>query len=76
MNETQPVARYIARHNGYYPANPLEAFHCDFISNMCEPVINACSKWVSLLGGEKKAHYKKIVTEIIPGALKKVEKYF
>ena len=24
MNETQPLARYIARHNGYYPANPVE----------------------------------------------------
>lgn len=26
MNETQPMARYIARHNGYYPVNPWEAY--------------------------------------------------
>ena len=31
MNETVPVVRYIARHNGYWPTNPKDCFECDYI---------------------------------------------
>jgi hypothetical protein len=31
MNETVPVNRYIARHNGYWPTNPRECYDCDYI---------------------------------------------
>ena len=31
MKETVPIARYIARHNGLYPTEPLDAWRNDWI---------------------------------------------
>ena len=50
MNETQPLARYIARHNGYYPSDPIEAWYSDYYTNMYEPIINGTFKYLVLIG--------------------------
>ena len=53
MSETQPIARYIARHCGFYPTNPLECFYCDKYAILYEPIINGVFKWASTFMGEK-----------------------
>ena len=45
MKETLPIARYIARHNGIYPSNPLECHECDWIADAWPPVIENVLKW-------------------------------
>ena len=76
MNETQPIARYIARHNGLYPANPLEAYWNDRIALAYEPIIDGTFKWILAMGGEKKTLYDKIHTETLPTCLKAVAEHF
>ena len=71
MNETQPIARYIARHNGYYPTDPIEQYWCDYWTNMYEPIIFNMNLLLGMFGSAKKVFYRKVVDEIIPTALKK-----
>ena len=76
MSETHPIARYVARHNGLYPTNPLDAYYNDKIALMYEPIINNCFKWILATGKAKKDQYNDIVTKHIPDCLKKVEQHF
>lgn len=55
MNETHPIARYIARHNGLYPEAPLERFWNDKIAMDYDPIINSVFLWATLLGSKKEA---------------------
>ena len=57
MNETHPMARYIARHNGLYPTSPIEAYWNDKLAADYEPIINNCFKWIAAMGSEKKKFY-------------------
>ena len=40
FKETVPMARYIARHNGYYPSDPMEAYKNDMFVEKYQPMIN------------------------------------
>ena len=55
MNETHPMIRYIARHNGLYPTSPIEAYWNDKLAMDYDPIINGCFKWIIAIGAEKKA---------------------
>ena len=64
MQETHPIARYIARTNGFYPTDPLECFYCDMYSLVYDPIINTTFKWILAMGGEKKKLYLVILDKI------------
>ena len=64
MQETHPIARYIARTNGFYPTDPLECFYCDMYSYVYDPIINTTFKWILAFGGEKKRLHALILTYI------------
>ena len=46
MHETHPMARYIARHKGYYPTDPLECYYCDMYTLVYDPIINLTFQWI------------------------------
>ena len=55
MKETPPMARYIARHNGLYPEDPIEAWRNDWIVEKFQPVINYFSAHCLAFGKAKEA---------------------
>ena len=75
MNETVPLGRYIARHHGYYPTDPMEAFKNDWLVEKYQPVINGMDAHLFKFGKEKKDMIHKVCTELLPNFFKLIEEY-
>ena len=73
MKETVPIARYIARIHGYYPTSAIDAFQCDYLIQIYQPVINKMDSSVFMIGSKKKAHEKMVCEELLPNFFKKIE---
>ena len=73
MNETVPVARYISRVHGYYPANVLEIFRCDQIVEKFQPIINKVDAGCFMFGGARTKHETMVCTKLLPEFFKSLE---
>jgi glutathione S-transferase len=76
MSDSVPLARYIARHSGFYPTDPMEAFWCDKYTELYQPIVNTTFKWAIATGNDKKKLYDQIAKEEIPKAIKGCEGAF
>lgn len=75
MKETVPIARYIARVHGYFPADVLEAFRCDWIVQLYQPIINGMDANIFMTGSKKTENQWDVTKNLLPNFFKSIEEY-
>ena len=73
MQETVPIARYIARIHGYWPSDPKEAFDNDYLVQIYQPIINGMDANIFMFGAKKKANKTEVTENLLKNFSKKIE---
>ena len=69
------MARYIARNNGLYPTNPLEAYQCDMLMDAWGSVLLAMNGWNFEPSTAAAKSKEKALNEILPKFFDKLKPY-
>ena len=74
LGGSKPILRMLAMKYGYYPDDPLQAYHCDSLLDGYEDVLaKAPAPFLLQDGPEKDEKIKEIFENILPKFLKVVE---
>jgi glutathione S-transferase len=76
MRETDPILRYICRHNNMYPSNPLDAYKNDFLVEKYQKFFNDVHLCILTFGAESKKNRANSVAKIIPEWLEMMKPYY
>ena len=75
MKDTGPMLRYIARHNNFYPSDPLEAWRCDWLVEKYQPLINVMNAHNFEFGQKSKDGFKNVTEKVLPEFLTLIEPF-
>ena len=76
MRETDPIVRYIARHNGMYPTDAREAYQNDLIVEKYQKYFNDVHLSILTFGAESKKNRAMSISTWTPEWLKKMDEHY